>query len=197
MVRHGDGEFLCYSSDHFKLYNDGIILLLPIKLKVKSLCDEIPLIWRKDQALNELKGKKKVPLDMVEILHKNFEGALNQLKADAKATLEEIDAEIEKCNMQIKDLNSALINLEIEHEIGRIDAESYKKSMDIILEGLKQVNTEKNDLQAMRNNLSNMLLGEKSTTEKQSESQKGTPSAPPLPEPPVVVHVKGPSKTSS
>jgi hypothetical protein len=199
LVRHGDGEFLRYSSDHFKLYNDGIILLLPIKLKVKSLCDEIPLIWRKDQALNELSGKKKVPSDMVEILHKNFEGALNQLKTDAKATLEEIDTQIEKCNMQIKDLNSALINLEIEHEIGRIDDKSYQKSMGIILEGSKQVNIEKSDLQAMRNNLSNMLLGEKSaTTEKQVESQKETPSAPPpLPEPPVVVHVKSPSKTSS
>lgn len=136
---------------------------------------------------------------MVEILHKNFEGALNQLKADAETTLEEINTQIEKCNIQIKDLNSALINLEIEHEIGRIDAESYKKSMGIILEGLKQINTEKNDLQAMRNNLSNMLLGEKSaTTEKHGKPQKETPSAsPPLPEPPVVVHVKGPSKTSS
>lgn len=198
LVKHGDGEFLRYSSDHFKLYNDGIILLLPIKLKVKSLCDEIPLIWRKDQALNELSGKKKVPSDMVEILHKNFEGALNQLKTDAQATLEEIDTQIENCNTQIKDLNSALINLEIEHEIGRIDAESYQKSMAIILEGLKQVNTQRTDIQAMRNNLSNMLLGEKSaTTEKPTEPQKETPSTPPLPEPPVVVHVKGPSKTSS
>ena len=198
LVRHGDGEFLRYSSDHFKLYNDNIVLLLPIKLKVKSLCDEIPLIWRKDQALNELSGKKKVPSDMVDILHKNFEGALNQLKADAQTTLEEIDTQIENCNTQIKDLNSALINLEIEHEIGRIDVESYRKSMAIILDGLKQTNTQKNDIQALRNNLSNMLLGEKSTgTEKQSESQKEPPSSPPLPEPPVVVHVKNPEKTSS
>jgi len=199
LVKHGDGEFLRYSSDHFKLYDDGIVLLVPIKLKVKSLCDEIPLIWRKDQALNELSGKKRVPSDLAEFLHKNFEGALNQLKADAKATLEEIDTETEKCNTEIKDLNSALINLEIEHEIGRIDETSYQKSMGIILDGLKQVNTEKNDLQAMRNNLSNMLLGEKATpTEKHVESQKETPSAPPpLPEPPVVVHVKGSSKAGS
>ena len=198
LVRHGDGEFLNYSSDHFKLQTDGIILLLPIKLKVKSLCDEIPLIWRKDQALNELSGKKKVPSDLLELLHKNFEGALNQLKADAKTTMEEIDAQIEKSNTEIKDLNSALINLEIEHEIGRIDDNSYQKSMAMILEGLKQVSTEKSDLEAMRSNLSNMLLGEKSiTAEKQVEPRKETPSASSLPEPPVVVHVKGTGKTSS
>jgi len=99
--------------------------------------------------------------------------------------------------VQIKDLNSALINLEIEHEIGRIDDESYQKSMGIILEGLKQINTEKSDLQGMRNNLSNMLLGEKSVTEKLAEPQKETPSATPLPEPPVVVHIKGTGKTGS
>jgi len=198
LVRHGDGEFLTYSSDHFKLYNDGIVLLLPLKLKVKSLCDEIPLIWRKDQALNELSGKKKVPSDLIEILRRNFEGALNQLKTDAKATLEETDREIEKRDIQIKNLNTSLINLEIEHEIGRIDDNSYQKSMGMILEGLKQVNTEKSDLEAMRNNLSNMLLGEKSvTTEKQVESQEETPQTSPLPEPPVVVHVKGAGKTSS
>jgi len=198
LVRHGDGEFLSYSSDHFKLQTDGIVLLLPIKMKVKSLCDEIPLIWRKDQALNELSGKKKVPSDLLELLHRNFEGALNQLKADAKATLAEIDAQIEKSNTEIKDLNSALINLEIEHEIGRIDDGSYQRSMGMILEGLKQVNTEKSDLEAMRSNLSNMLLGEKSiVTEKQVESQKETSSASSLPEPPVVVHVKGAGKTSS
>jgi len=198
LVRHGDGEFLSYSSDHFKLQTDGIVLLLPIKLKVKSLCDEIPLIWRKDQALNELSGKKKVPSDLIEFLHRNFEGALNQLKTDAKTTLEEIDTQIEKSNTKIKDLNSALINLEIEHEIGRIDDSSYQKSMAMILDGLKQVNTEKSDLEAMRSNLSNMLLGEKSiTAEKQIESQKDTPSTTSLPEPPVVVHVKGAGKTSS
>ena len=198
LVRHGDGEFLTYSSDHFKLYNDGIVLLLPLKLKVKSLCDEIPLIWRKDQALNELSGKKKVPSDLIEILRRNFEGALNQLKTDAKATLQEIDREIEKRDTQIKNLNSSLINLEIEHEIGRIDDSSYQKSMGMILEGLKQVNTEKSDLEAMRSNLSNMLLGEKSiTTEKQAEPQKETPPTSSLPEPPMVVHVKGTGKTSS
>ena len=200
LVKHGDGEFLRYSSDHFKLYNDSIILLLPIKLKVKSLCDEIPLIWRKDQALNELIGKKKVPADMVDLLHKNFEGALNQLKTDAEATLEEIDTQIGNCKNQLKNLNSALINIEIEHEIGRIDIESYKKSMSIIIDGLKQVNAEKNDLQAMRNNLSNMLLGEKTPNiENQDESseESNSTSTSSLPEPPVIVHVKDSDKTSS
>jgi len=201
-VKHGDGEFSRYPSEHFKTLDDGLILLPLVKMKVKSLCDEIPLIWRKDQALSEIMETKKFPTDMVESFHKNFEGALNQLKAEAKSTIEEIDREINKCDKQIKDLNSALVNLEIERGIGRIDEKSYQTSMIMIQEGLKQSSSEKNDLQAMRSTLSNMLLGEKLAAETEVKSQKEPTPAPTsapttsLPEPPVVVHVKTVSKTS-
>jgi len=203
-VKHGDGEFSRYPSEHFKLLDDNMILLLPVKLKVKSLCDEIPLIWRKDQALSEIMEAKKFPTEMVESFHKSFEGALNQLKSEAKSTLDEIDREINRCDKQIKDLNSALVNLEIERGIGRLDEKSYQTSMIMIQEGLKQVSSEKIDFQAMRNTLSNMLLGEKSPSETEAKGQKETAPAPAstpapgtsLPEPPGVVHVKTVSKTS-
>ena len=201
-VKHGDGEFSRYPSEHFKTLDDSMLLLPPLKLKVKSLCDEIPLIWRKDQALAEIMETKKFSTDMVDSFHKIFEGALNQLKLDAKVTIDEIDQEIGKCDKQIKDLNSALVNLEIERGIGRLDDKSYQTSMIMIQEGLKQVSSERADLQTMRNTLSNMLLGEKPASENEAKSQKelsSTPSsalATSLPEPPVVVHVKTVSKAS-
>jgi len=201
-VKHGDGEFSRYPSGHFKTLDDSMVLLPPIKMKVKSLCDEIPLIWRKDQALSEIMQQKKYPTDLVEDFHKVFEGALNQLKAEAKSTLEEIDRESIKCDKQIKDLNSALVNLEIERGIGRTDDKSYQTSVIMIQEGLKQLNSEKTDLLVMKSALSNMLLGEKSIVETEAKSQKETvpalnAPATSLPEPPVVVHVKTVSKTGS
>jgi archaellum component FlaC len=197
-VKHGDGEFSRYPSEHFKTLDDSMLLLPPLKLKVKSLCDEIPLIWRKDQALAEIMETKKFPTDMVDSFHKNFEGALNQLKVEAKETIDEIDREINDCDKQIKDLNSALVNLEIERGIGRLDDKSYQTSMIMIQEGLKQASSEKTDLQIMRNTLSNMLLGEKPAAETEVKSQKESTPVPTtsLPEPPVVVHVKTVSKTS-
>jgi len=179
--------------------NGELIISLPIKLRAKTLCQEIPLIWRKDQALNELVEKKKIPPEMFDDLHKNFEGALNQLKADAKTVMDDIDKQITKCNRQIQELHSALINLEIEREIGRIDDESYQKALGIIQWGLKGVNAEKSDLEVLKNKLSNMLLGEKTVktpeTPTQTETQEATaPASPTLPEPPVVVHVKNPNK---
>lgn len=188
-VEHGDGEFQRYSNEQFKTEGDEITLLPTIKLRVKALCDEIPLIWRKDQALSDLVDKKKIPSEMFGELHKNFEGALNQLKADAQSNLDSIDKQITKCNSQVRDLNSALIHVEIEREIGRLDESAYETAMQMIQDGLKRVNSEKTDLESLRSQLSNLMLGETP-----SESAKSTASST-LPEPPVVVHVKGAAKT--
>jgi hypothetical protein len=115
--------------------------------------------------------------------------------------MDDIDKQITKCNKQIQDLHSALINLEIEREIGRIDDEAYQKALGIIQWGLKGVNAEKSDLDALKSKLSNMLLGEKPVkmpeTPTQKETQETTPPASPaLPEPPVIVHVRNPNKQS-
>jgi len=195
-VEHGDGEFLRYPSEQFNVDGEDVTLLPSIKMRVKSLCDEIPLIWRKDQALSELVDKKRIPSEMFNELHKNFEGALNQLKIDAQANMDNIDKQIAKCNQQIRELNSALIHLEIEREIGRIDENAYQTAMEMIKEGLKQTNNEKNDLESMRNQLSNLLLGDTQTPTGKETQTSSTPS-PALPEPPVVVHVKSATKTGS
>jgi hypothetical protein len=198
-LKHEDGEFRKYSSEQFRVDGENIVLLPSIKLRVKTLCDEIPLIWRKEQALNELLEKKKVPSELYNELQKTFEGVLNQLKTDAQTTMENIDKYIARCNRQIRELNSALIHLEIEREIGRIDENSYQTAIEMIQEGLRWAHAEREDLEALKNQLSNMLLGETSaaspqqeeTTKETSETQEAQETeSPPLPEPPVVVHVK-------
>jgi len=68
--------------------------------------------------------------------------------------------------------------------------------MEIIKEGLKQTNNEKNDLESMRNQLSNLLLGDAQTPAGKEPPVSSVPS-PALPEPPVVVHVKSATKTGS
>jgi hypothetical protein len=216
-VEHGDGEFLSYSSDQVKLDNGKLVISPPLKLKAKALCNEIPLIWRKDRALYELVEKKKIPAEMYDDLHSTFEGALNQLKCDAKGLMEDIDSQIEDCNKQINSLHSALINLELEREIGRLNNESYEKALVIIQWGLKGVNAEKSDLEALKSKLSNLLLGDNSTKatdvkpiqaklpeapQTDSPEQKEIQKAPAqvssnLPEPPVVIHIRKTSEDSS
>ncbi|MCW4034964.1 MAG: CdvA-like protein [Candidatus Bathyarchaeota archaeon] len=206
-VEHGDGEFLSYSNEQIRIDNGNLIISPTLKLKARSLCNEIPLIWRKDRALNELVEKKKIPPEMYDDLHNTFEGALNELKENAKELMDDIDSQIESCNTQIHELHSALINLEIEREIGRLDGDSYDKALAIIQWGLKGVNAEKSDLDALRTKLSNLLLGDKTpevpeAPRTEAPEQIDIPEAPEpvssnLPEPPVIIHVRNPSKQGS
>jgi ribosome-associated translation inhibitor RaiA len=199
-IEQGDGEFTHYPSEQFKIDGENIILTPSIKVRVKTLCDEIPLIWRKDQALSELVDKKKIPQEMFSELHKNFEGALNQLRSEAQANLDNIDKQVSKCNQQTRELNSALVHLEIEKEIGRLDENSYKTALEIILNGLRKTNSEKNDLESMRSQLSNLILGDVPTPTSGGESTPPANVPPPqeLPEPPteepVIVQVKSAPK---
>ena len=144
---------------------------------------------------------------MYDDLHNNCEGVLNQLKGEAQALMEKIDKETARCAQEIKELNYALVHLEIEHEIGKIDEQSYQTAFSTIQECLKRANTEKSNLEAMRNKLSNMLLGEtpiqtqqeakeEAVKEPPTKEEASAPSSLGLPEPPVVVYVKEMSGSS-
>jgi hypothetical protein len=104
----------------------------------------------------------------------------------------------------MKELNYALVHLEIEHEIGRINNGSYQTAFTMIQEDLKRANAEKSDLELTKNKLSNILLGDEPKIDEQeqskvkedepletpSEASISTSDTPELPEPPVVVYVK-------
>ncbi|MCK4933797.1 CdvA-like protein [Candidatus Bathyarchaeota archaeon] len=203
-IEHGDGSIKRYSRDQIKTENNEIILYSTLKMKANNFCNQIPLLWRKTQALKELNEKRKIPEDMYGDLYASFEGALNQLKTEAEDAIAEIDNELQKCNRRIKELNSALINLELEKEIGQIDEESYLIAIELVKEGLKRANAEKNDFKDLKSKLDNNLLGETKVTEEEQPVENQTESTPdleplstPLPEPPessgespVVVYVK-------
>ena len=202
-IEQGDGKLAKYPAESLKVEGSETILLSTTKTKAKTFCDQIPLIWRKDQALKKLVEQNKISPEVHEDLHKSFEGVLNQLKSEAQTLNEEIDKETAGCAQGIKDLNYALVNLEIEHEIGKIDDESYQAAFTIIQECLKGTNMKKSDLETMKNELLNILLGETppqieqefkgeliEKSKAQDEVLTPLPEASNLPEPPVVVYVK-------
>ncbi len=160
LVNHADGEFVYYPSKQLNITKDSIMLLSDVKLGANALCEDIPLVWRKDQILNSLLKEEKILPEIYESLHQEFDATLNKLKASAQDVIDEIDKQIANCDEKFKKLHSAKIHLEIESEIGEIDEGSYKKSIDIILDGLKNVIAEKNDFEALRTRLSSLLLGE-------------------------------------
>jgi len=203
-IERGDGKFLKRSVEHLQFDGTDVTLTSKIRSHTNVLCDQIPLIWRKDQALKELSNKKKISQELYEELHSSFDGALSQLKNEAQVLTEEVGKEITACTNEIRDLNYALVHLEIEHEIGKIDDQSYQTAFTIIQENLKRANTKKSDAELMKNKLSNITLGDVLKSLEPEEIKLGketlgssTSDASELPEPPVVVYVKEIGRTST
>ena len=191
-VEFSGGQFSKQPMEQMKFNGSEVTFISTAKSHSSVLCDQIPLIWRKDQALKDLSEKKKISTEMYMEIHNSFDGVLNQLKKDAQVLSEEISDEIATCDDEIRAMSYALLNLEIEHEIGKIEEEAYKTSFAMLQENLKRTTQEKSELELARTKLSNTILGDllgpvqrtKATVDMTVDLKHE------LPEPPVVVYVK-------
>ncbi|MCL2173126.1 MAG: CdvA-like protein [Nitrososphaerota archaeon] len=213
-VEFSGGQFSKQSMENFR-FNDGsdILFVSKIKSQANMLCDQIPLLWRKDQAVKDLHDKQKIAPDLFQELHNSFEGVLNQLKKDGQVIIDEASVEIARCEEEIKSLSYAIANLELEHEIGQVGEETYQTAFNLLQDSLRRATTEKTDYDLIKSKVSSILIGDPSTlpkankvyaetvtTQQKPVSTSGSltstsnnnntaPSAD-LPEPPVVVYVK-------
>jgi hypothetical protein len=189
-IEFNSGQFSKQPMEHLKFNGAEVTFISKITSQANILCDQIPLIWRKNQALKDLAGKNKITPDLYQELHNSFEGVLNQLKKDAQVITDEAAVEIADCEEEIKTLSYAVVNLELEHEIGQVNEEAYKYAFTMLQDTLKRATAEKSALELTRSKLSNILLGDNLPTQKTKTVVESTNEANELPEPPVVVYVK-------
>jgi hypothetical protein len=191
-VEFGGGQFSKQPMEQLKFNGSEVTFISTTKSQCSVLCDQIPLIWRKDQALKDLSEKKRISQEMYQEIHNSFDGVLNQLKKDAQVLSDQISDQVATCDDSIKAMSYALLNLEIEHEIGRIEDEAYKTSFATLQENLKRTTQEKNELELAKSKLANSLLGDTLGTVQKAKATIDTNLEPKqeLPEPPVVVYVK-------
>ena len=191
-VEFGDGQFKKEPMESLRFNGAEVTFLSKIKNQAGTLCDHIPLIWRKDEALKDLVEKKKITSEVYQDLHTSFTDVLTQLKKDAQLIIDESAIEIDRCQDEITSLAYAIANLEIEHEIGKVDEENYKMAFALLQDTLKRATSEKTDFELTKSKLSSVLLGDQSQsmlkTNKVYAEQVSNASK--LPEPPVVVYVK-------
>ena len=191
-VEFGDGQFKKEPMESLRFNGAEVTFLSKIKNQAGTLCDHIPLIWRKDEALKDLVEKKKITSEVYQDLHTSFTDVLTQLKKDAQLIIDESAIEIDRCQDEITSLAYAIANLEIEHEIGKVDEESYKMAFALLQDTLRRATSEKTDFELTKSKLSSVLLGDQSQsmlkTNKVYAEQVSNASK--LPEPPVVVYVK-------
>jgi hypothetical protein len=199
-VEFGDGQFSKQPMESLRFNGADVTFISKIKSQADTLCDHIPLIWRKDEAVKDLFDKKKITPDVYQDLHNSFENVLTQLKKEAQVIIDEASIEIERCQEEVTSLSYAIANLEIEHEIGKVDDENYKAAFALLQDTLRRASSEKTDFELTKSKLSGVLLGDQNgsipKTNKIYAETVNTTAATKLPEPPVVVYVKEPNKTS-
>ena len=192
-MEFGDGQFRKQPMESLRFNGAEITYITKIKSQAGTLSDHIPLIWRKDEALKDLLEKKKITPEVFQDLHQSFGTVLTQLKKDAQIIIDESVVEIERCKDEITSLSYAIANLEIEHEIGKVDEETYKSAFALLQETLKRAASEKTDYELTKSKLSSVLLGDQSmprSSKIYAEQVINNNAATKLPEPPVVVYVK-------
>jgi hypothetical protein len=191
-LEFGDGQFSKQPMESFRFNGAEVTYVTKIKSQAGTLCDHIPLIWRKDQALKDLLDKKKIAPDVYQDLHGSFSSVLGQLKKDAQVIVDEAAIEIERCKDEIVSLSYAIANLEIEHEIGKVDEENYHSAFALLQETLRRATSEKTDYELTKSRVSSVLLGDSQDNLQKSKAyaEQVNTAAQKLPEPPVVVYVK-------
>jgi hypothetical protein len=192
-VEFGDGQFTKQPMESLKFNGAEVTFISKIKNQAGVLCDHIPLIWRKDEALKDLLEKKKITPEVHQDLHSSFTSVLTQLKKDAQVIVDESAVEIERCQDEITSLSYAIANLEIEHEIGKVDEENYRSAFALLQDTLRRATCEKTDFELTKSRLSSVLLGDQSQNQLKTNkvyAEQVSNAATKLPEPPVVVYVK-------
>jgi len=191
-IEFSGGQFSKQPMEQLKFTGSDVTFISTVKAQSSVLCDQIPLIWRKDQALRDLSDKKKISSEMYTELHTSFDSVITQLKKDAKILSDQISDQIATCEDEIKAMSYAVLNLEIEHEIGKVDEESYKSAFAMLQDNLKRTTQEKTELELARNKLANTMLGDTVGPVQKSKAtvELAVDTKTELPEPPVVVYVK-------
>jgi hypothetical protein len=213
-VETSEGRFTKQPIERLTFNGSDITLTSEIKSKAAVLCDQIPFIWRKDQALKELSDKKKIAQELYQELHNNFSTVLSQLRKEAQISMDDAMQGITRCEEEMGVLSYSVLHLELQHEIGKINDEQYRTAFSLLQDNIRRTNAEKADLETIKSKLSNVLLGDEPKDDRKIETKIAEPKTPEvkvpeqrsqvsvrsepetdseaadLPEPPVVVYVK-------
>ena len=156
--RHGALER--YPADMLQIEGDEAFISSPIEKKLKNLSKNLPVVKKKRIVLEKLSKEKIVPREIFESLIKKFDGMLKEMENEAKNLIEEIDKEARLQEEYIKSLQTGRAFLEIEHAMGNISEEVYKRSIVALLRDVKNAQQKRLELLRTKERI-NALLEEK------------------------------------
>jgi len=162
-----------YPMEMLQVRDDEVFLSSSIEKKLESLSEKLPTTRKKRQVLEKLSKEKVVPQAIFESLVKKFDKMLKEMKDEAKSLIDEIEEQAKIEEDRIKTLQMARAFLEIEHAMGTVSEEIYKRSIVALLKDMKNAQQKRLELLRTKEKVTQILQEkpEVGLEEKQEEAQ--------------------------
>src|SRR5881397_1846852 len=153
-VEVGNGEFVQCPGDRISVSGENLVLLPAWKQESDVFRKEFEVVTKRLRALDELFSVGDIQKDVYEDLRKQHEDAINELKSKRKQILDNLSQRNNTLNTQLRQLQTHLAGNKMLHASGEFDDQSYKAASDAIDTGLARAAAERKDVESIYNYLS-------------------------------------------
>src|SRR5437867_8343780 len=153
-VEVGNGEFVQCPGDRLSISGENLVLLPAWKQESDLFRKEFEVVTKRLRALDELFSVGDIQKDVYEDLRKQHEDAINELKSKRKQILDNLSQRNNTLNTQLRQLQTHLAGNKMLHASGEFDDQSYKAASDAIDTGLARAAAERKDVESIYNYLS-------------------------------------------
>jgi CdvA-like coiled-coil domain len=148
-IEEGNGEFLQCPGDRVTISGDTLILAPAWKVEAEEFRKEFDIVTRRLRALDELFSVGDIQKDVYEDLRKQHEDAINELKGKRKEIIDTLSQRTSTLNTQLRQLQTHLAGNKMLHASGEFDDMNYKAASDAIDSGLVRAMAEKKDVETI------------------------------------------------
>ncbi|MCD6432241.1 CdvA-like protein [Candidatus Bathyarchaeota archaeon] len=131
--------------------------------------EEFEIVKKKKQALDSLLSSGRISQSTYDLFNKEIENAIAEIERQQTALLERMNSKVEELKQQIKTLEILLANFEIQHVMGEINEEEYRREVDLLSAGLENARQELAAIQEAVNQLSSAVETEAETVQPEAE----------------------------
>ncbi|HIE18828.1 TPA: hypothetical protein EYP75_03790 [Candidatus Bathyarchaeota archaeon] len=157
LIERKQGILEKYSAEMLQIEGDDVFISSLIEKKLKILSENLPTAKKKRQVLEKLSKEKIVPQAIFESLIKKFDKMLKEMKDEAKSLMDEIEKEAKLQEDYIKTIQMARAFLEIEHAMGTVSKEIYKRSIVALLRDMKNAQQKRLELLRTKEKIDDLL----------------------------------------
>ena len=172
LIEGKQGALEKYPVEMLQIEDDEVFLASSIEKRIKVLSQNLPITKKKREVLEKLSKEKIVPQAIFESLVKEFDKVLKEMKSEAKRLIEEIEEQAKIQEDWIKTLQMARAFLEIEHAMGTVSEEIYKRSIVTLLKDIKNSQQRRLELLKSKEKVAQILQEKSEVAVKEKQEEK-------------------------